>query len=76
MIRETHRQTQIFCFQIKRTPWMVQLMALFFPDCVIRVRSFCLTISNFFHIYYYGLVQLVFEKFAPAYLFQIALEIM
>ena len=24
------------------------IMAQFFPDCVIRVRFFCLTISNFF----------------------------
>ena len=23
---------QIFCFQIKRTPWMGQLMAQFFPE--------------------------------------------
>ena len=38
---------QIFCFQIKRTPWMVQLMAQFCPDCVIRARFFCLTISIF-----------------------------
>ena len=42
----------IFCFQIKRTPWMAQLMAQFFPDRVILVRLFCLTISKFFHIYY------------------------
>ena len=27
-------------------------MAQFFPDCVIRVRFFCLTISKFFHVYY------------------------
>ena len=26
-----------------RAPWMAQ----FFPDCVIRVGFFCLTISNF-----------------------------
>jgi len=35
---------QIFCLQIKRTPWMAQ----FFPDCVIHVRFFCSTISKFF----------------------------
>ena len=29
-----------------------EFMAQFFPDCVIRVRSFCSTISKFFHIYY------------------------
>ena len=40
---------QIFCFQIKRTPWMAQFMVQFFPDCMIRVRSFCSTISQFFH---------------------------
>ena len=38
------KTNQIFCFQIKRAPWMAQ----FFPDCVIRVHFFCLTISNFF----------------------------
>ena len=42
----------IFCFQIKRMPWMAQFMAQFFADCVVRLRSFCATISNFFHIYY------------------------
>ena len=53
--RNSQMTNQIFCFQIKRTPWMAQLMAQFFPDCVIRVRSssFCSTISKFFHIYYY-----------------------
>ena len=47
--RNSQMANQIFCFQIKRTPWMVQLMAQFFPDCV---RSFCLTISKFFHVQY------------------------
>ena len=49
--RKTNSQmaNQIFCFQIKRTLWMAQFMAQFFPDCVIRVRSFCSTISKFFH---------------------------
>ena len=28
---------QIFCFQIKHTPRMAQLMPQFFPDCVIHV---------------------------------------
>ena len=35
-------------FQIKRAPMMAQLVAQFFPDCVIRVRFFCLAISKFF----------------------------
>jgi len=48
---------QILCFQIKRTPWMTQFMAQFFPDCVIRVCSFCSTMSKFFH-------QLAGEKFS------------
>ena len=39
-------------FQIKRAPMMAQLVAQFFPDCVIRVRFFCSTISKFFYIYY------------------------
>ena len=50
--RNSRMANQIFCFQIKRTPWMAQLMAQFFPDCVIRVRSICSTISECFHIYY------------------------
>ena len=69
------RTNQIFCFQIKRAPWMAQ----FFPDCVIHVRFFCLTISHFFHVYLYQrarAILLVFEKFTRAYLFQIALESM
>ena len=48
MIKETQMANQIFCFQIKHTPWMAQLMAQFFPDYVIPVRLFCLTISKFF----------------------------
>ena len=59
--RNSQMANQIFCFQIKRTPWMAQ----FFPDRVIRVRFFCLTISKFLHVYFkdpklhspYGLVQ-------------------
>ena len=47
--KNSQMANQIFCFQIKRTPWMAQFMAQFFPDCVIRVRSFCSTISKFFH---------------------------
>ena len=47
--RNSQMANQIFCFQIKRMPWMAQFIAQFFPDCVIRVRSFCSTISNFFH---------------------------
>ena len=43
--RNSQMANQIFCFQIKRTPWMAQ----FFPDCVIRVLFFCSTISKFFH---------------------------
>ena len=35
---------QIFCFQIKRTPWMAQ----FFPNCVIRVVSSGQPSRNFF----------------------------
>ena len=50
--RNSQMANQIFCFQIKHTPWIVQLMAQFFPDWVIRVRFFCLTISKFFHVYY------------------------
>ena len=46
--RNSQMANQIFCFQIKRTPWMEQ----FFPDRVIRVRFFYLTISKFFHVYY------------------------
>ena len=47
--RKSQMANQIFCFQIKRTPSMAQ----FFPDCVIRVRFFCLTISKLFmHIIY------------------------
>ena len=48
--RERYSQmaNQIFCCQIKRTPWMAQFIAQFFPDCVIRVRFFWLTISIFF----------------------------
>ena len=42
--RNSQMANQIFCFQIKRTPWMAQ----FFPDCVIYVRFFCLSISKFF----------------------------
>ena len=51
--RNSQMANQIFCFQIKGAPWMAQFMAQFFPDCVIRVRFFCLTISNFFHLYYW-----------------------
>ena len=50
--RNSQMANQIFCFQIKRTPWIAQFMTLFFADCVIRVRSFCSTISKLFHIYY------------------------
>ena len=39
--RNSKMANQIFCFLIKRTPWMAQLMAQFVPDCVIRVRFFC-----------------------------------
>ena len=46
--RKLQMANQIFCFQIKRTPWMAQLMAQFFSDCVIHVRFFCFTISKFF----------------------------
>ena len=43
--RNSQMANQIFCFQIKRTPRMAQ----FLPDCVIRVRLFCLKPSlNFF----------------------------
>ena len=48
--KKAQMANQIFCFQIKRTPWMVQLMVQVFPDCVIHMRFFCLTISNFFHV--------------------------
>ena len=47
--RNPQMANQIFCFQIKRTPSMAQFIAQFFPDCVIRVRSFWSTISKFFH---------------------------
>ena len=47
--RNSQMANQIFCFQIKSTPWIAQLMAQFFPDCMIHVRSFCSTISKFFH---------------------------
>ena len=67
---------QIFCFQIKRMPWMEQFMAQFFPDCVIRVRSFCLTISKFFTRKFFQRPQISLALRAHAtYLFQIALEI-
>ena len=46
--RNLQMANQIFCFQIKRTPWMAQ----FSPDCVIHMRFFCFTISKFFHVYY------------------------
>ena len=39
---------QIFCFQIKRTPWMAQFVAQFFPDCVVRVCSSAQPSRNFF----------------------------
>ena len=41
---------QIFCFQIKGTPWMVQ----YFPDCVIRVRSLLNQLEIFPHILLIG----------------------
>ena len=47
--RNSHMANQIFCFKIKRMPWMARLVAQFFPDCVIRVRFFCLTISKFLY---------------------------
>ena len=50
--RNSQMANQIFCFQIKRTPCMAQLMAQVFPDCVIHVRFFWLTLSKFFHVYY------------------------
>ena len=50
--RNSQKANQIFCFQIKHTPWIAQLMVQFCSDCMIRVRSFCLTISKFFHVYY------------------------
>jgi len=40
--RNSLMTNQIFCFQIKRTPWMAPLMPQFFPDGVIGVRFFCL----------------------------------
>ena len=42
---------QIFCFQIKRTPWMAQFMVQFFPDCVISVRSLCLRPQIHIHFF-------------------------
>ena len=42
------RTNEMFCFQIKRVPWMAQ----FFSDCVICVRFFYLTISIFFILNY------------------------
>ena len=58
MIKETHLRWPIkSCFEIKRMPWMAQWMAQVFPDCVIRVRSFSSTISQFFHIYYIHLIR-------------------
>ena len=65
--RNSQMANQIFCFQIKRTPWMAQC----FPDCVIGVRLFCFEPSL-----WACAILLVFEKFTRAYLFQIALEIM
>ena len=47
--RNSRMANQIF--QIKLTPWMAQLMAQFFPDCEIRARFFCSTISKFFHVH-------------------------
>ena len=32
--RNSQMANQVFCFQIKRTPSIAQLMASFFPDCV------------------------------------------
>ena len=37
--RNSQMANQIFCFQIKRTPWMAQFMGQFFPDCVIRMLN-------------------------------------
>ena len=39
-------------FSNQAYPWMVQFTAQFFPDCVMRVRSFCSTISKFLHVYH------------------------
>ena len=46
--RNLQMVNQVFCFEIKHTPWMAQLMAQFFLDCLIHVRFFCFTISKFF----------------------------
>ena len=45
--RNSQMANQIFCFQSMHVPWMVQ----FFPDCVIRVRFFCLKPSRNFFMY-------------------------
>ena len=82
--RNSKMANQIFCFQIKRMPWMAQLMAQFFPDCVIRVCFFCiLLISNhMIFLVQFGInwpqialapqacaILLVFEKFICALIF-------
>ena len=51
--RVSSRPMTSFVFKASTRPgWHKLLMAQFFPDCVIHVRFFCLTISKFFHIYY------------------------
>ena len=42
------------CFQIKQAPGMAKFMAEMFPDFVMHVHFFCLTMSPFFM---YGLVH-------------------
>jgi len=42
--RNSQMANQIFCFQIKRTPWMAQ----FFPNCLTRVVSSAQPSRNFF----------------------------
>ena len=56
--RETHSwPIKSFVFKSSAPPWMAQFMAQFFPECVIRVRSFCSAIALRVRA-----ILLVFEK--------------
>jgi len=46
--RNSQIANQLFCFQIKRMPWMAQLMAQFFLDRVIHLRFVLLNHLKFF----------------------------
>ena len=66
--RNSQMANQMFCFQIKHTPWMALFIAQFFPDCVIRMRSFCSTISKCFQrpqilLVWKNLLVFIYSKF-------------